>query len=170
MTDDGRSQSPENQGNWWDIVHSEDREMAIAICEAHETESAHRLVYPGTPMMAMSPRGPMPVIEADKLIPLWVMFLWQARAAIRLNGTSLRCGGGDDRVKIAEDQASQRPWPLEVRRNDDGSLDEVVCDGAYVHLEQMDYNHWWMAVEWQGKLFHINLTAKGKINARCEEQ
>ena len=50
----------------------------------------------------------------------------------------------------------------EVRLNQDKTLDEVVS--RYCHLEQMDYNHWFLdaggVVVW--------LHAKGKINATYE--
>jgi hypothetical protein len=39
---------------------------------------------------------------------------------------------------------------IEVRRNSDGSLDEVVADGCSVHLEQMDGCAWFLAVERDG--------------------
>ncbi len=65
---------------------------------------------------------------------------------------------------------ARKPLPLEVRRNDDGSLDEVVCAGAYVHLEQMSTSHWWLGVEHKGTLIYVNFTARGKITATCEEQ
>ena len=52
------------------------------------------------------------------------------------------------------------PKPPEVRLNEDGTLDEIVAFGAYVHLEQMDDGHWWLAVESDGHLVHINLATK----------
>ena len=48
----------------------------------------------------------------------------------------------------------------EVRLNEDGTLDEIVANGAYVHLEQMDDGCWWMAVESGGHLIHVNLFTK----------
>jgi hypothetical protein len=67
------------------------------------------------------------------------------------------------------DVPPRQPWPLEIRRNADGSLDEIVCDGAFVHLEQMDSDHWWMAIEKDGRTIHVNFHARGKIRARCED-
>jgi hypothetical protein len=61
-----------------------------------------------------------------------------------------------------------KDWPLEVRRNDDGSLDEVVCSQAFVHLEQMSDNHWWMVVERDGKQVTVNFSSRSKITARVE--
>jgi hypothetical protein len=58
-------------------------------------------------------------------------------------------------------------WPLEIRR--DEGLDEIVCSAADVHLEQMDDNHWWMSIEKDGRLIHINFWSKAKIRARCED-
>lgn len=60
-------------------------------------------------------------------------------------------------------------WPLEVRRNDDGSLDEIVCDNAFVHLEQMDGNAWWMRVTWGNRSVDVWFSARGKITARAQE-
>lgn len=45
-----------------------------------------------------------------------------------------------------------------------GELDEVV--GQDAHLEQMDYNHWWLRI---GNVM-VNLTAKGKITATYEDE
>lgn len=51
---------------------------------------------------------------------------------------------------------------IEVRRNDDGTLDEVVATGCDFHLEQMDQGHWWMVISKGGRVVHINLaTARG---------
>lgn len=36
--------------------------------------------------------------------------------------------------------------PIEIRRNADGTLDEVVANDVFVHLEQMVENSWWMGV------------------------
>ena len=58
--------------------------------------------------------------------------------------------------------------PLEIRHNEDGSLDEVVADNATVHLEQMSDKSWWMSVETAGQLVHVNFWSRGKIRARAE--
>lgn len=42
------------------------------------------------------------------------------------------------------------PDAIEVRRNEDGTLDEIVAEGCSVHLEQMDVGSWWLAVEKNG--------------------
>ena len=36
------------------------------------------------------------------------------------------------------------------------ALDEIVADGASIHLEQMAHDHWWMGIEAGGKYFHLN--------------
>lgn len=61
----------------------------------------------------------------------------------------------------------RKKLPLEVRLNPNGTLDEVVCENAYVHLEQMDSGHWWMVVvdDKTGKSVTVNFTARGKITA-----
>jgi hypothetical protein len=40
------------------------------------------------------------------------------------------------------------------------TLDEIVADGAAVHLEQMSHDHWWMGLEAGGKYFHLNFGLK----------
>lgn len=61
----------------------------------------------------------------------------------------------------------RKKLPLEIRLNPDRSLDEVVCENAYVHLEQMDSGHWWLRVvhDRSGKSVNVDLTARGKITA-----
>jgi hypothetical protein len=61
---------------------------------------------------------------------------------------------------------------IEIRKNDDGTLDEVCANPCRFHLEQMDDGHWWMEIEGEQHpaRFHINLFTKGKtkIHARIE--
>lgn len=66
---------------------------------------------------------------------------------------------------------STRPkrWPLEVRLNPDKTLDEVVCDGAYVHLEQMSQNSWWIVITKGKKSVNVWFGARGKITVNHEE-
>lgn len=54
----------------------------------------------------------------------------------------------------------------EVRLNSDGTLDEVCT--PTVHLEQMDYNHWFLEAEMNGAAVAVWLHAKGKIKATYE--
>ena len=62
----------------------------------------------------------------------------------------------------------ERRAVIEVRNNDDGTLDEIVADGAFFHLEQMDAGLWWMAVEHKGQRVAVWLRARGKITANVE--
>lgn len=66
---------------------------------------------------------------------------------------------------------TQQTTGIEVRRNDDGTLDEVVATGCDFHLEQMDRGHWWMVVRKDGHEVHINLaTARGaEIKAQAND-
>lgn len=57
----------------------------------------------------------------------------------------------------------------EIRLNDDGTLDEVVCTGGNFHLEQMDTNHWWLCVGDGKREVHVWLHARGKITANYED-
>ena len=62
--------------------------------------------------------------------------------------------------------------PIEIRRNRDGSLDEVVAQNVFVHLEQMADNSWWMGVSTPDNthLIHVNFYAEGTIEAEAEDQ
>lgn len=62
--------------------------------------------------------------------------------------------------------------PIEIRRNDDGSLDEVVAQNVFVHLEQMADNSWWMGVSTpdNAHLIHVNFYSEGTIEAEAEDQ
>lgn len=60
--------------------------------------------------------------------------------------------------------------PPEIRLNADKTLDEVVAENCTFHLEQLDFNHWWFAVECGGKRVAVWLHAKGKITATYEEE
>lgn len=63
----------------------------------------------------------------------------------------------------------REPWV--VRLNDDGTLDEVCAHGAFVHLEQMDDDQWWLGIDVGGRSLHVNLWTKRntRIHARAEE-
>ncbi len=58
---------------------------------------------------------------------------------------------------------------VEIRLDDDGALDEIV-GGTGVHLEQMDTNHWWLAVYYPGGRVTCGLHARGKITAFVERE
>lgn len=48
-------------------------------------------------------------------------------------------------------------------------LDEVVARNAYVHLEAMSDNAWWLGIEAGGQMVHVNLwTKRAKITGRAE--
>ena len=53
--------------------------------------------------------------------------------------------------------------------NGETELDEVVARDAYVHLEAMDDNHWWLLVTSGGKSVHVNFyTKRAKISGHAE--
>ena len=62
--------------------------------------------------------------------------------------------------------------PIEIRRNRDGSLDEVVAQNVFVHLEQMADNAWWMGVSTpdNAHLVHVNFYSERVIEAEAEDQ
>lgn len=37
--------------------------------------------------------------------------------------------------------------PVEIRPNDDGSIDEIVAHGCNLHIEQMSDSNWYMGIE-----------------------
>lgn len=57
---------------------------------------------------------------------------------------------------------------IEIRRNPDGSLDEIVAPGF--HLEQMDTGHWWMEISDETGSVHVNLHSTRKITANVEDE
>ncbi len=62
--------------------------------------------------------------------------------------------------------------PIEIRRNSDGSLDEVVGTNVNVHLEQMAGNTWWMGVSSadDSHLVHVNFYSNRRIDAEADDQ
>lgn len=38
------------------------------------------------------------------------------------------------------------PNPIEIRRNPDGSIDEIIADGK-IHIEQMSNDGWYMGID-----------------------
>jgi hypothetical protein len=62
--------------------------------------------------------------------------------------------------------------PIEIRRNADGTLDEIVANDVAVHLEQMAENFWWMGVSTadNAHLVHVNFYAETKIEVEAEDQ
>ena len=56
----------------------------------------------------------------------------------------------------------------EIRKNEDGSLDEIVDSGS-VHLEQMGNDHWWIRFQDGEQGIMVNLTADTTINALAED-
>lgn len=54
----------------------------------------------------------------------------------------------------------------EIRLKKNGKLDEVVATNAYVHLEMMDTNKYWMAIESGGERVTLWITGNNlKITA-----
>jgi hypothetical protein len=48
---------------------------------------------------------------------------------------------------------------------------EIVASGAFVHLEQMAHDHWWMGLEAGGKYFHPNFGVQGgRLWVRLSDQ
>lgn len=59
---------------------------------------------------------------------------------------------------------------IEVRKNPDGSIDEIVANAKFFHIEQMGATHWWIGVDLpDGRLWHVNLHSKASIRIHAEE-
>ena len=53
---------------------------------------------------------------------------------------------------------------IDIRKNEDGSLDEVVATDCGFHLEQMDDGYWWIGITLQdGSTYHINISLKAFV-------
>jgi hypothetical protein len=51
------------------------------------------------------------------------------------------------------------------------ALDEIVANGASIHLEQMAHDHWWMGIEAGGKYFHLNISNRdGLLSVHLSDQ
>ena len=57
----------------------------------------------------------------------------------------------------------------EIRRNPDGTIDEICADGVGFHLEQMDHGTWFISLEYpDGRSVNICLAAKNpKAHVNC---
>jgi hypothetical protein len=51
------------------------------------------------------------------------------------------------------------------------ALDEIVAEGASIHLEQMSHDQWWMGIEAGGKYFHLNFNVSdGRLCVHLSDQ
>jgi hypothetical protein len=51
------------------------------------------------------------------------------------------------------------------------ALDEIVARNASIHLEQLDFDSWWMGIEAGGKYFHLNFQVNnGKLDVDLSDQ
>ncbi len=59
---------------------------------------------------------------------------------------------------------------IEVRRRDDGTLDEIVAINCFVHLEQMNDTHYWLGITKDDyrQVAWIGVGADGKLVASSE--
>lgn len=51
-------------------------------------------------------------------------------------------------------------YPDEIRRNSDGTLDEIVAGNVHVHLEQMRDDMWWLGLSRGMNTLHVYLWRK----------
>ena len=51
------------------------------------------------------------------------------------------------------------------------ALDEIVADGATIHLEQMSHDQWWMGINAGGRYFHLNFgLSDGRLTVNLSDQ
>jgi len=51
------------------------------------------------------------------------------------------------------------------------ALDEIVAEGATIHLEQMNHDAWWMGINAGGKHFHLNFGIRdGRLTIHLSDQ
>jgi hypothetical protein len=73
-------------------------------------------------------------------------------------------------------QSEKAGTSLEIRTQGelaDGrpALDEIVAKGAFIHLEQMSHDSWWMVIEAGGKYFHLNFGVhEGVLHVNLSDQ
>lgn len=83
--------------------------------------------------------------------------------ANHVDGPCIHCEAKALRSRVAELETPT----VEVRRNEDGSLDEVVASRANVHLEQMSVDCWWLRI---GEVeITIHTLHRARIVANVEE-
>ncbi len=91
-------------------------------------------------------------------------------ATIHVDGSFVHVEWHDEVPNVCHMPVYGDPLDLEVRLNDDQSLDEIVGAGVF-HLEQMDDNHWWLRLaDGSGKVVTVHLFARGAIKARHEQE
>jgi hypothetical protein len=93
------------------------------------------------------------------------------------NGNETRIGISTVRSTGHAHESRHRPQSrnqrhVEIRRNADGSLDEIVGTNVNVHLEQMAKNAWWMGVSGadDSHVIHVNFYSKQRIDAEADDQ
>lgn len=68
---------------------------------------------------------------------------WQATKASRIaKGLCPLCA-----KLVKECKCARCAMSVEIRKNDDGSIDEVIANGCAIHLEQMDKNAWYLGID-----------------------
>lgn len=61
---------------------------------------------------------------------------------------------------------------FDVRRNENGTLDEVLAKAVDIHVEQMDDGAWWMGIyHVDGRVDHLRITSRdgGPVDAEIDE-
>lgn len=59
---------------------------------------------------------------------------------------------------------------IEIRKDDDGALDEVCAQNCRVHLERMNETDWWMEItDNEGHVFTAMFMTKGRPVRASEE-
>ena len=60
----------------------------------------------------------------------------------------------------------------EVRRNDDGTIDEIVAEGCVIHLEQMDKGSWYLGLyadhSPNASLLQVDIVSKKRVKVLAQ--
>lgn len=77
----------------------------------------------------------------------WLVHRQQSDPAFARDGSSPEYRSLEARALAAEAKLAQAvEAKVEIRRNDDGTIDEVVASGSSVHLEQLDKGSWYLGI------------------------
>jgi hypothetical protein len=86
----------------------------------------------------------------------------------RMPDVYLSGGCSPDTPKTTTTTTPAAPKRWEIRRNDDGTVDEVVTE--HVHVEQMADGEWWIGIYTSvTERIALTLSARGKIKATVNE-
>lgn len=83
-----------------------------------------------------------------------------------------RCASVATRLREMIGDVATQPLRYEIRRNSDGSVDEIVANNATVHLEQMSESEWCLIITvGETQLMATICNKRGaRVDVRCEAE